>query len=50
MISEILLFLILVQHYKNDLLQPVFDYRKNVPTETKHITDIIVVVTYLEKF
>ena len=32
----------LVQYYNNDLLLPVFEYGKNVSTETKHITEIIV--------
>ena len=42
MISKILLFLILVQYYKNSLLLPVFEYGKNIPTEAKDITRIIV--------
>ena len=42
MISKILLFFILVQCYKNDLKPPVFGFEKDVPKETKHITDIIV--------
>ena len=41
-ISKILLFLILVQYYNNDLLLPVFEYGKIVPAETNHITEIIV--------
>ena len=32
----------LVQYYNNDLLLPVFEYGKNVSTEIKHITEIIV--------
>ena len=32
----------LVQYYNNDLLLPVFEYGKNVSTETKHINEIIV--------